>query len=114
MSNKSNVLTLIEHLDHNPRTDMLAKELDICMLKFGSYISILKNKQLNQVAFAVEIIKDPIIQQEFCEYFSCENFSVALCLIFDYNPSLTKSKAVKDSIRYWKQNVHNKKTRIHI
>jgi len=93
---------------------MLSRELEDCMLKFGSYVSISKNKQLNQIAMIVEIIDDVSLQQDFCEYFSCESFEVALGVIFTYNPALIKSKAIRDSIKRWRPHVGNKNPRKYI
>lgn len=104
MSSKSNILTLIDSLQRNPGTDITDREIEDCILKFGSYVSIIKNRQLNQVGMVIETIRDDSLQQECCYYFSCESFEVALSLIFTYNPHLVKSKAVKDNIKKWKRN----------
>jgi hypothetical protein len=104
MSDKGNVLTLLTALQRTPSTELTDQELDDCMIKFGSYVCIVKNRALNQISMIVEVIKDTDLQQDFCDYFSCENFSVALSLIFSYNPQLVKSKAIKDNIKRWKQN----------
>lgn len=103
MVDKSNVLTLLENLEQTPSSTILGKELENCIVKFGSYVSILKNRQLNQVAMVVEIIEDKFLQKEFCEYFSCDSTDIALSLLFAYNPHLAKSKAIKDSIKRWKK-----------
>lgn len=103
MPDKSNLMTLLSSLQQTPSTDLTDREIEDCMMKFGSYVCIIKNRILNQVSMVVEIIKDEKLQQEFCEYFSCESFSVALSLIFTYNPQLVKSKAVKDNIKQWRR-----------
>lgn len=108
MSDKSNVSTLLESLEQTPCSDVLTQELENCITKFGSYVSIVKNKQLNQVAMVVEIIECSSLQKEFCNYFSCDSFEVALGLIFAYNPHLAKSKAIRDCIKHWKNNVRHK------
>lgn len=112
MLDKSNVLTLLNNLQQTPRSEITDRELDDCMLKFGSLVCLTKNRVLNQVSMVVEIIKDPDLQQQFCSYFSCENFSVALNVIFNHNPQLIKSKAVKDAIKCWKFHGIKKRTRL--
>lgn len=104
MPNKSNVLTLISYLQQNPSTDLIDRELEDGMIKFGSYVCMSKNRILNQMSMVIEIIRDADLQRDFCNYFSCENFNVALSLIFTYNPHLVKSKAIKDSIKVWRRN----------
>lgn len=99
MPQKSNIHVLIETLNQTPCSDLLDREFALNFIKFGSYASIIKNKQLNVTSLVIEIIQDKNIQLAFCDYFACESLPVALSLIFDYNPHLAKSKSIKDSIK---------------
>lgn len=101
---KNTSYILIENIEQTPYTELADKEFSNNILKFGSYASIIKNKPLNLVSLVVELINDINLQKDFCNYFSCDTFQLALNLIFGYNTQLIKSKTIKDNLKKWYNN----------
>lgn len=103
MGEKSNISTIIEHFQRTPIVELTDLELEKDLILFGSYVSIVKNKILNQVSMTIELLNDKILQEQFCDFFACDDFKAGLSIIFSNNPKLVKSKAIKENIKRWKK-----------
>jgi len=65
------------------------------MYKFGSLLSIIKNKKINPTLFLSVLLKEENIRIMFMQYLEIEEFHIILHNILEYYPNLIRSKIIK-------------------
>ena len=101
LENNSNIQ---EHLKNNPVVVLNEKDFDIFLLKFGSLLFLLNNKNINPTLLFISLVKDENLQNIFKKMSGMPTLLEILKTILIYYPNLIKSKIVKDnSIKILKQ-----------
>lgn len=75
------------------------QEFDDILLKFGSFISILKNKKINQTMLLIEILENQVVQKCFKQLTDIDNLQTLTYNMFIRYPILCKSKIVRNKIK---------------
>ena len=96
--------------NNNPLKQIKDTEFDNILLKFGSLVSILKNKRLNQTMFLIELLEKETLRECFKLLSGIEETSTLFYNIIVRYPILCKSKIVKTKIA--ELNANSKRTRI--
>ena len=98
---------IIDKIERSEPTYKLYEEEFIeKMYKFGSLLSIIKNKKINPTLFLAILLKEENIRNIFMEYVEIDKFYMILHNILEYYPNLTRSKIVKKEYKnYVKRNV---------
>jgi hypothetical protein len=79
----------------DPLSQICTKEYVNGVLKFGSYLSIIKNKKINPNGLFVSILENRHLRDIFTEITHSENIQEALLGLLQLYPSLVKSKNTK-------------------
>ena len=83
----------------NPLYQIKEAEFDEVLLKFGSFVSILKNKRINQTMFLVELLDSELHRDCFKELSGIDETHVLFYNLIVRFPVLCKSKIVKTKIK---------------
>jgi hypothetical protein len=87
---------LEDFLSHNnPLCQICTKEYILGVLKFGSFLSILKNKKINPSGLFTSILENKELREIFILMTNSENINEALLGLLQLYPSLLKSKNTK-------------------
>lgn len=90
---------LIDKVDQNdPIHQIDEREFDENLIKFGSFISIVKNKRINHTMLLVFVLEDKLIRECFKQVMEIDNEYVLLQRLLDRFPILCKSKIVKHKL----------------
>lgn len=91
---------LIEQVEEAcPINQIAERELNLTILKMGSFLSIVNNKKVNQAKLLIKLLED----ENYCECFfklsDIDNLQELVeCLIKKY-PTLCKSKVIHKSLK---------------
>jgi len=80
---------------NDPLCCVCTKEYIMGVFKFGSYLSILKNKKINPSALFATILENKDLREIFIYVTHSENINEALLGLLQLYPSLLKSKNTK-------------------
>jgi len=120
--------TVIKHyLKDNPVVILMEKDFNAFLLKFGSFLYLINNKNINPTFLFISLVKDDGLQKIFGKMSGMSTTLEILKTVLTNYPNLVKSKIVKDnSIRIIKnkkqkeknknkcKNVSNKRTKKHL
>ena len=84
--------------NNNPLYTIKEEEFDRALLKFGSFMSIVKNKRINQTMLLVELLDNEIHRDVFKALSGIEKTNVLFYNLVIRFPILCKSKIVKTKI----------------
>ena len=84
--------------NNNPLYQIKEAEFDYILLKFGSLISMLKNKRINQTMFLVELLESEEHRECFKSIAGIEETSILFYNMIIRFPVLCKSKIIKTKI----------------
>ena len=87
---------LIQYND--PIHQIEAKEFNLNLIKFGSFVSIIQNKKLSQTFVLLQLFKDKQLREIFREMCEVDSFQKLLTQFLECYPVLAKSKIVKSEI----------------
>lgn len=85
------------HLKNNPVVILNEKDFDVFLLKFGSLLFLLNNKNINPTLLFISLVKDENLQKIFKHMSGMATLIEILKTILIYYPNLIKSKIVKDN-----------------
>lgn len=80
------------------------KELDECFLKFGSFLSMIQNKKMNQINYLLILIENKNIRDILLHITGIETFEELIKEMVYRCPSLCKSKLISTRIKNAKHN----------
>lgn len=80
---------------NDPLCQICTKEYILGVFKFGSYLSILKNKKINPSGLFTAILENKDMREIFIKVTYSENMNEALLGLLQLYPSLLKSKNTK-------------------
>jgi len=80
---------------NDPLSCVCTKEYIMGVFKFGSYLSILKNKKINPSVLFASILENKDLREIFIYVTYSENINEALLGLLQLYPSLLKSKNTK-------------------
>ena len=83
----------------NPLDSLGKEEVEIEILKFSSFCSIMHNKKLNSVAVFTLLVKNKVYKKTFMKLIQVDNDREAILTFLKYNPNLCRSKVVKEVLR---------------
>lgn len=83
----------------NPLDSLGKEEIEIEILKFSSFCSIMHNKKLNSVAVFTLLVKNKVYKKTFMKLIQVDNDREAILTFLKYNPNLCRSKVVKEVLR---------------
>jgi hypothetical protein len=83
----------------NPLDSLTSEELEVELLKFASFCSILHNKKLNNVTVFSLIIKNKIYKKIYMRMVHIDNEKEAILLFLKYNSNLCRSKVVREVLK---------------
>ena len=92
----NNILQSINNND--PIYQITEKEFNVCLLKFGSFMSILKNKRINQTMLLTELLESEAHRDCFKRLSGIDTTNILLYNIIIRFPVLYKSKIIKNKI----------------
>jgi len=75
------------------------KEFNEILLSFGSFISIIKNKRINQTMLLLEIIENKRVRTIFMKLTDIDNIQFLIYNLIIRFPILCKSKIIKNKLR---------------
>lgn len=84
-------------LKENPVSQLSEKDMNIFLLKFGTLISLINNKNINPTFLFLTIIKDEKLQNIFKQISGANTTNEILRIILNIYPNLLKSKIVKEN-----------------
>jgi len=93
----------------NPIHIINDKEFNISLLKYGSFLSMIKNKRINQTMLLVELLDREIFRDCFKEISGIDETKVLFYKIITKFPMLCKSKIIKTKIEEINGNGSRKK-----
>ena len=85
------------YLKTNPVIILNEKDFDIFLLKFGSLLFLLNNKNVNPTLLFISIVKDENLQIIFKKMSGINTLVEVLKVILNHYPNLIKSKIVKNN-----------------
>ena len=102
--------TIIKHyLKDNPVYILSEKDLNSFVIKFGSLLFLLNNKNINPTFMFISLVKEESLQNIFIRMSGVPTIIEILKIILTCYPNLIKSKIVKDnSIRIVKNQAKRK------
>jgi hypothetical protein len=103
------------YLKNSPIAILNEKELQIFLLKFGSLLYLLNNKNINPTFLFLSLVKDSNLQDIFQYMSGVPTLVESLRFILISYPNLVKSKIVRENsikILHKKQLIKNKQTKI--
>ena len=92
-----NNYTLQPFLKESPAIQLSDKDLDIFLLKFGTLLSLINNKNINPTFLFLTVIKDENLQNVFKLVSGVTTTNEILRIILTVYPNLLKSKIVKEN-----------------
>ena len=92
---------------NDPIFQINEKEFNMSLLQFGSYISIIKNKRINQTMLLVMLLDSEDVRESFKMVSAIDNSPVLFYNLIKRFPVLCKSKIVKNKLN----EIANDKTR---
>lgn len=84
-------------LKTNPVIILNEKDFDVFLLKFGSLLFLLNNKNINPTLLFISIVKDESLQAIFKKMSGINTLLEILKTILTHYPNLIKSKIVKNN-----------------
>ena len=90
---------LQESVLDTPLSQMAREELEIELIKFGSFCSIIHNKKLNNVTIFSFIVKNKTYRKIFMELTDTESEKEAILLFLKHNSNLCRSKVVRKILK---------------
>jgi len=90
---------LQESVLETPLSQLARDELEVELIKFGSFCSIIHNKKLNNVTIFSLIVKNKLYRKIFMELTDTENEREAILLFLKYNSNLCRSKVVREILK---------------
>jgi len=90
---------LQESVLENPLSQIARDELEVELIKFGSFCSIIHNKKLNNVAIFSYIVKNKSYRKIFMELTDTDSEREAILLFLKYNSNLCRSKVVREILK---------------
>jgi len=85
--------------NNNPLYQIKETEFDEVLLKFGSLVSMLKNKRLNQTMFLMELLDSEIHRECFKTLSGIDELHILFYNLIIRFPVLCKSKIIKTKIK---------------
>lgn len=82
-----------------PLVNLAKDELEVELIKFGSFCSIIHNKKLNNVTIFSLIVKNKLYRKVFMELTDTDSEREAILLFLKYNSSLCRSKVVREILK---------------
>jgi hypothetical protein len=82
-----------------PLVNLAKDELEVELIKFGSFCSIIHNKKLNNVTIFSLIVKSKLYRKVFMELTDTDSEREAILLFLKYNSSLCRSKVVREILK---------------
>lgn len=79
----------------DPLSQLSTKEYILGVFKFGSFLSIIKNKKINPSGLFTSILENKELREIFIKITHSENINEALLGLLQLYPSLLKSKNTK-------------------
>lgn len=80
---------------NDPLSQICTKEYILGVFKFGSFLSIIKNKKINPSTLFTSILESKDLREIFIYVTHSENINEALLNLLQLYPSLLKSKNTK-------------------
>jgi len=90
---------LQESVLETPLSQLARDELEVELIKFGSFCSIVNNKKLNNVAIFSLIVKNKLYRKVFMDLTDTESEREAILLFLKYNSNLCRSKVVREILK---------------
>ena len=90
---------LQEAVLETPLSNLARDEIEIELVKFGSFCSIIHNKKLNNVAIFSYIVKNKSYRKIFMELTDTDSEREAILLFLKYNSNLCRSKVVREILK---------------
>ena len=81
----------------NPVQQITDDELDMLILRMGSFLSILNNKKVNQAKLLITIVNDEKFQECFLRLSELPQLQTIVELLINKYPTLCKSKVVHNA-----------------
>ena len=82
-----------------PLTAITDREIDLTILKTGSFLSIISSKKVNQSKLLISVIENEDFRQLFLALIDIDDVQQLVRCIIDKYPSISKSKIVTKSLR---------------
>ena len=82
-----------------PLKTIAKDELELELIKFGSFCSIIHSKKLNNVTIFSLIVKNKVYRKIFMNLTETESKKEAILLFLKYNSNLCRSKVVKEILK---------------
>jgi hypothetical protein len=79
----------------NPVTLLSEQEFETNLIKFGSFLHLINNKNINPTFVFINLIKDDKLQELFMKITGCNSLMEMLQKILIIHPNLIKSKMIK-------------------
>jgi len=90
---------LQESVLETPLSQLARDELELELIKFGSFCSIIHNKKLNNVTIFSFIVKNKLHRKIFMELTDTDSEREAILLFLKYNSNLCRSKVVRKILK---------------
>jgi len=84
---------------NNPLYSINEKEFNESLLKFGSFLSILKNKRINQTMLLLFVLENEDYRNCFKNISEIDNIQILLYNLIIRFPILCKSKIIKNKVK---------------
>ena len=102
--------TIIQAINNNnPLYQIKQNEFDEILLKFGSLVSMLKNKRINQTMFLIELLESEPHRECFKILSGIDETKVLFYNMIIRFPVLCKSKIIKTKIKHVNDRRRNKR-----
>ena len=85
--------------DTDPIHKIKEKEFNDALLSFGSFVSIIKNKRINQTMLLIEIIENKSSREVFMDITDIDNLQFLIYNLIIRFPILCKSKVIKNKLK---------------
>ena len=90
---------LEEAVLETPLVNLSRDEIELELIKFGSFCSIIHNKKLNNVAIFSLLVKSNVYCKIFMNLTETDSKREAILLFLRYNNNLCRSKVVKEILK---------------
>ena len=108
--NSSNTNFFEDNTSNNPLDGITEKELELIILKLGSFLSILENRKVNQAKLLINILKSDLFCNVCLKLSELDNNQLLIKNIVYKYPTLCKSKVIYRAINNARINKHRKKS----
>lgn len=99
--------------DENPISQITEKEIDQFIVKVGSLITIIKNKNISPATLFITIISEPTYEHLFSKFIGTKTSLEISKILMSRYPNLLKSKLVKNSAIKIMKKRKNKEKQLH-